>query len=103
MGMGPPGLGVLQTSGKAVVMPLLSLVMTDSLLTPTVFAMADLFGWSVWILHEAGGSVDVHGAGLDAVCTAGAGLGGGSADDHLAVAPQGDAGLAALEDDLVLG
>src|SRR3954466_14472587 len=40
MGMGPAGLGVLHTSGKAMVTPPLSLVTTDILLTPTLTPMA---------------------------------------------------------------
>src|SRR5436309_721174 len=39
MGIGPAGLGVLQTSGKAMVTPPLSLWTTDRLLTPTVTPM----------------------------------------------------------------
>lgn len=42
-GMGPAGLGVLQTSGNATDTPLESLVTTDILLTPTVLAMAPPF------------------------------------------------------------
>src|SRR5262245_15449505 len=40
--MGPAGLGVLHTSGKATVTPLLSLVTTDILFTPTVLAISPL-------------------------------------------------------------
>src|SRR5689334_3673742 len=39
MGTGPPGVGVLHTSGKATVVPPLSLVTTDILLTPVLTAM----------------------------------------------------------------
>src|SRR5690242_7676124 len=40
MGTGPPGPGVLHTSGKAEVTPLLSLVTTAILLTPTLTGIA---------------------------------------------------------------
>ena len=36
IGIGPPGVGVLQTSGKAIVTPPLSLWTTDILFTPTL-------------------------------------------------------------------
>ena len=39
IGIGPPGDGVLHTSGKAVVMPLLSAWTTDNELTPTLTPM----------------------------------------------------------------
>jgi fucose permease len=39
IGIGPPGLGVLQTSGNAIVVPLLDACTTDMLLTPTVTGM----------------------------------------------------------------
>src|SRR5262249_16248908 len=42
IGTGPPGVGVLQTSGNAVVMPPLSAWTTERLLTPTVTPIGQL-------------------------------------------------------------
>src|SRR5689334_2597606 len=44
MGTGPAGVGVLHTSGNAIVTPSLSSLTTESLLTPTLLPMLSSFG-----------------------------------------------------------
>src|SRR6266545_3672714 len=91
MGIGPPGLGVLHTSGKADVIPLLSLWTTDRLFTPTVTPMAC-----------SSRSVDLDRRALDLVRA------GSPADKlrpqhhHLTVFAQGDRAFAAAQDNLFL-
>src|ERR1019366_6745543 len=80
---GAGGAGVRQTSGKAVVMPPLSLCTTERLSTPTVTPM--------------GSSVDFDRGPPDLVRPGGAAHQFGSLDDHSAIAAQRDRTLPARD------